>query len=110
MTINVPLFYWIMKMILGGEMITITTEDFLQNPSHYLTLAEKESVAIKSDKKRYWITPEPEGFENPSPSGDPYWDDPRKVEELRQIIKLRDEGKLNLTPLTREERKELLGL
>ena len=36
--------------------------------------------------------PEPP-FENISPSGDPYWADPRNVAELERRIKEREEGK-----------------
>ena len=48
-------------------------------------------------------------FENPSPSGDPYWADPRNVAELNSRIKERDEGKVVSIPLTLEKRKEWFG-
>ena len=91
-------------------MTVVSSQVFAENPLYYLNLANTENVAIKSEKKTYWLMSEPEDYENPSPSGDPYWDDPRNLEELKRRIQLRDEGKTNLTRMTPELRKELLGL
>ena len=73
-------------------MTTVSTRAFSQKPAHYLRLANKENVAIKFGKVVYQITPKPQ-FENISPSGDPYWGDPRNVAELKRIDKLTREGK-----------------
>jgi hypothetical protein len=73
-------------------MTTISSRVFLENPTHYLKLAVRESVAIKRGKVILQITPQPQ-FENYSPSGDPYWADPRNVAELKHRIQERREGK-----------------
>ncbi len=73
-------------------MITISSRVFSANPIHYLNLAVRESIAIKRGKKIFTITQEPQ-IENISPSGDPYWADPRNVAELEKRLKERREGK-----------------
>jgi hypothetical protein len=69
-------------------MTTVSSRVFSENPIHYLNLAVKESVAVKRGKIIFRITPEPQ-FENISPSGDPYWADPRNVTELEKRLKER---------------------
>ena len=73
-------------------MTTVSSRVFSANPTHYLNLAVRERVAVKRGKMLFRITPEPQ-FENISPSGDPYWADPRNVAELDRLIKLKKEGK-----------------
>ena len=90
-------------------MITISSKVFSANPIHYLNLACRESVAIKRGKMVFRIMPEPQ-IENLSPSGDPFWADPRNIQALRDFDKLDAEGKITYTRLTPELRKELLGL
>jgi hypothetical protein len=90
-------------------MTTVSSRVFSQNPVHYLNLAIRESVAIKRGKMIFQITPQAQ-FENPSPSGDPYWADPRNVAELERRIKLREEGKLETFVLTPEKQKEWFGV
>jgi len=90
-------------------MTTVSSRVFSANPMFYLNLANSESVAIKRGKMIYRIMPEPATFENISPSGDPYWADPRNVAELERRLKLRREGKMNYTVLTPEKQKEWFG-
>jgi hypothetical protein len=73
-------------------MTVVNSRVFSENPIRYLNLATKESVAVKRGKMIFQITPQPQ-FENISPSGDPYWGDPRNVAELERRIKLSEEGK-----------------
>ena len=73
-------------------MTVVNSRMFSENPIHYLNLAIKERVAVKRGKMLFQITPLPQ-FENISPSGDPYWADPRNVAELERRIKLSEEGK-----------------
>ena len=89
-------------------MTTVSSRVFLENPTHYFNLARKESVAVKRGKMLFRIMPEPQ-VENLSPSGDPYWADPRNVAELERRLKLRREGKMNYTVLTPEKQKEWFG-
>ena len=90
-------------------MTTVSSRVFSQNPIHYLNLARRESIAVKRGKTIFKITPEPE-VENLSPSGDPYWADPRNIQALKDYDKRKAEGKIKFTRLTREERRKLLGL
>jgi len=46
--------------------------------------------------------------DNPSPSGDPYFDNPKNIEEILQGVKEMKEGKG--VGMTREERRKLLDL
>ena len=71
-------------------MTAVSSRVFAANPIHYLNLATKEDVAIRRGKRIFRITPEPQ-FENISPSGDPYWGDPRNVAELNRIINMTEE-------------------
>jgi len=91
-------------------MTTVSSRVFLANPIHYFNLANSESVAIKRGKMTYRIMPEPAKFENISPSGDPFWADPRNVAELERRIKRRREGIEIPVRLTPELKKELLGI
>jgi len=90
-------------------MTTVNSRVFSANPIFYLNLASKESVAVKRGKTIIRLVPEPQ-VENLSPSGDPYWADPRNIQALRDYDKRKAEGKVEFTTLTREERRELLGL
>jgi len=90
-------------------MTTVNSRVFSANPIHYLNLARNESVAVKRGNTTFKIMLETP-FENISPSGDPFWGDPRNVAELERRLKLREEGKMNFTRMTPELKKELLGL
>jgi hypothetical protein len=89
-------------------MTTVSSRVFSQNPIHYLNLAIRESVAVKRGNVLFRIIPNTSS-ENISPSGDPYWADPRNVAELNRILKLRDEGEMESFVLTPEKEKEWFG-
>ena len=89
-------------------MKTVSSRVFSANPIHYLNLAGRESVAVKRGKMIYRITPEPQ-VENLSPSGDPFWADPRNIQALRDFDKRDAEGKVKYTVLTPEKQKEWFG-
>ena len=67
-------------------MTVVSSRVFAENPIHYLNLSQKEEVAIKKGKTIIKLIPEEH-------DDDPYWDDPRNVAEVKQILKERDEGK-----------------
>ena len=90
-------------------MTTVSSRVFSERPIHYLNLARSEGVVVRRGKTIFRIMPEPE-VENLSPSGDPFWADPRNIQALRDYDKRKAEGKVKFTELTREERRELLGL
>ena len=74
-------------------MTTVSSRVFSANPIHYLNMASRESVAVKRGGTTWWITtaPPPPLPENISPSGDPFWADPRNVAELDRITNLSEE-------------------
>ncbi|MCL2028259.1 MAG: hypothetical protein FWG79_07205 [Bacteroidales bacterium] len=86
-------------------MTTVNSRVFSANPTHYLNLAIRERVAVKRGKMLFRIMPEPQ-FENISPSGDPYWADPRNVQTLKDYDRQRAEGKIKSHILTPEKQKE----
>lgn len=90
-------------------MTTISSREFLLNPAHYFNLAKREDLAVKRGSVVFQLMVKPQ-FENPSPSGDPFWADPRNVAELERTLKGIDEGKVKFKVLTPERQKELLGL
>ena len=62
----------------------------------------------ESDESEDLTRTEPQ-FENISPSGDPFWADPRNVQALKDYDKMRAEGKIETYVLTPEKRKEWFG-
>ncbi|NHE59085.1 hypothetical protein [Cyclobacterium plantarum] len=46
--------------------------------------------------------------ENPSPSGDPYFENPKNVQEILEGVKQSKEGEI--IEMTKKERKKMLGL
>jgi len=89
-------------------MTTVSSRAFSSNPIHYLNVARKESVVVKRGKTMFRLTVEPP-LENISPSGDPFWGNPRNIQALRDYDKLRAEGKIETFVLTPEKRKEWFG-
>ena len=90
-------------------MTVVSSKIFSTNPIHYLNLAIKESVVVKRGKILFQITPKFQ-FENPSPSGDPYFANQGNVAELERRIEEIKDGKVKFTVLTQERQKELFGL
>ena len=93
-------------------MTIINSRVFSENPIYYLNLSNNEEVAVKRGKKMYWIKPQEDEVENLSPSGDPYWADPRNIAELKRRDELSAMGKNPIvgTLRTSEDIKALLGL
>jgi hypothetical protein len=92
-------------------------------------LARREELAVKRGSVIFRITPEPrencawtalskrfgwtiEDLKSISPSKDPFWDDPRNVEQLLQTKKDTEEGRNPIVGVleTREDIKKWLGL
>ena len=89
-------------------MTSISTKTFLGDPIHFFNLARREDLAIKRGKVVFQLMVKPE-FENPSPSGDPYWDDPRNVAEAERLVKEFRTGKMEFVTLTPELKKQMFG-
>ena len=89
-------------------MIIVSSRTLRENQKKYFDLASKERVIVKL--KLEFIELVPRGKTIPdsvSPSNDPYYDDPRNVEELERRIKNIKEGKSKLTRFTDEMQNEL---
>ena len=87
-------------------MTIVSSKVFSENPIRYLNLSKTEEVGIKRGKTIYHITPKPANYKNSIDPSDPYWDDPRNVEEIKSRINELDEGKVELITYTPEKRKE----
>lgn len=70
------------------KLLTIT--QFRANISKYLEMSNSEHIAIKGAGGIFDITPNKSAYQNPSPSGDPFWDVPENVCELNKRIKEMD--------------------
>ena len=90
-------------------MTTISSRAFFANPAHYFDLAAKEDLAVKRGKMMFQIRLKPK-FENPSPSGDPYFANPKNVADILESSKQAREGKFAKTLQTSEDIQEYLGL
>ena len=94
----------------GGKMTIVSSKVFAEDPNHYLKLSKKEEVAIKSGKTMYYILPKPPKAKNNIDPSDPFWDDPRNVEEVERAIDRYKSGEMKFTTLSREEQRKILGL
>jgi len=90
-------------------MTVVSSRIFSLNPIHYLNLARKEQISVKRGKILFQIMPKFQ-FENPSPSNDPYYANPKNVAELEHRIEEIRDGNIKFTVLTPERQKELLGI
>lgn len=87
-------------------MIVITTREFRENQKKFFDLAEEQRVIIK--RKNQFLELVPRGNvipESVSPSNDPYFDNPRNIED---IVKSSEQALNGQTvKLTDDLRKEL---
>ena len=67
-------------------MVLVTASEFRKNQKKYFQVAMHEKVGVKSGDVIFEITPSKELKVNPSPSGDPFWDDPRNLETLQAAV------------------------
>ncbi|MDR0907089.1 MAG: hypothetical protein LBM63_00535 [Rikenellaceae bacterium] len=89
-------------------MMLVTASEFRKNQKKYFQLALNEKVGVKSGDTVFEIKPSKEVYVNPSPSGDPWFDDPRNMEELERGIAEVKAG--HVTRVTLDEVKTMLGL
>jgi hypothetical protein len=90
-------------------MTVVSSKTFLENPIHYFNLARERDVAVKRGEFVFQIVPKPK-VQNPSPSGDPFWNDPRNLAELDRSIKESHSEKAVVTLNTKEDIRKYLGL
>lgn len=89
-------------------MLLVSVTEFRSNLKKYLEIALTEKVALKSNGVVYEITPSKEIRVNPSPSNDPYFDDPRNLEAIERGIADVKAGRVSKVSL--DNIKEMLGL
>jgi hypothetical protein len=90
-------------------MIVITGKEFGDNPQKYIDLATKERIIIKKEQEYLEIVPRGKSIpENPSPSNDPYFDDPENIERILHSSTQIAEGKVHT--LERKDIRSFLGL
>jgi len=73
-------------------MKIISTQEFNSNQLAYFDLAETETVIIQQGKKLVELVVK-EKLENPSPSNDPWFDDPENMKKVLRGIQECKEGK-----------------
>lgn len=86
-------------------MIVVSSREFRQHQKKFLDLAKVQRVIIKQKKQFLEIVPRGETIpENPSPSNDPYFDDPRNIEAiLKASEQVKNEQTVKLTPELQEK-------
>jgi hypothetical protein len=79
-------------------MIVITSSDLARNVEKYMDIAETEQVYVERKNKYIRLAvskkrpPMPKNPDNPSPSGDPYFDDPRNIEDILKSVQQEGKG------------------
>lgn len=89
-------------------MLLLTVTEFRNNISKYLQMSFTERIALKSKDGIVELTPNKEIRVNPSPSNDPWFDDPKNMEALERGIADVKAGNLKYTSL--EELKKTLDI
>lgn len=89
-------------------MRIITTKEFRENQKTFFDLAEKERVIIKRGKKLVELVVTEKLDDNPSPSGDTWFDDPDNLAMVLKGIEEIKEGKGREVGM--DDIRELLGL
>ena len=90
-------------------MTIVTTKEFEKNPKHYMRLSKKEEVGVRIGMTIYYITPKKAKVKNNIDPDDPYWDDPRNIEELDRRLKEIEDGTAEFIEYTPELEKEWFG-
>lgn len=91
-------------------MLLLTVTEFRNNISKYLQLAFTEKIALKSKKGVIELTPSTEIRLNPSPSNDPWFDDPRNRAELNRVVEELRSGKVELKEVSEEGLKNIFSV
>jgi hypothetical protein len=90
-------------------MLLLTVTEFRNNISKYLQLAFTEKVALKSKRGVIELTPSREIRLNPSPSGDPWFEDSRNLAELDRATDELRTGKVEPKELSDEQLKDIMN-
>ena len=74
-------------------MLVVSSREFRDSQKKYFDLAVKERVVIKRRNEFLELVPRGNNIpENPSPSNDPWFDNPRNIEELERRLKESESG------------------
>lgn len=86
-------------------MIVISSREFRENQKKYFDLARMQRVIIKRKNQFLELVSHGDTIpESVSPSNDPYFDDPRNIEEvLKAAEEVRQGKKVELTPELKDE-------
>lgn len=86
-------------------MIVVTSREFRDHQKKFLDMAKVQRVIIKQKNEFLEIVPRGGTIpENPSPSNDPYFEDPRNIEAiLKASEQIRNGQAIKLTPELREK-------
>lgn len=79
--------------------ITISPTELRANQKKYFDMAENTRVFVKRGRKLIELVVSDGISMNPSPSNDPWFDDPRNIAELSRRIKEYEAGKSNFVTL-----------
>ena len=85
----------------------ISPSEFKQNQKKFFDLALSERVVIKRGKDLFELVSKPYIDESVSPSGDPFFNDPRNLQAIREAIEQAKRGQV--TELTPELKEKLFG-
>ncbi|GBU08756.1 hypothetical protein AwDysgo_20870 [Bacteroidales bacterium] len=89
-------------------MIVVSSREFRDSQKKYFDLAATERVIIKRKDDYLEIVSRGKSIpESPSPSNDPYFDDPRNIERILLSSAQIATGETSV--LTKEMQKELFG-
>lgn len=94
-----------MKKEVKMDAITISPTELRANQKKYFDMAEHTRVFVKRGRKLIELVVSDGISMNPSPSGDPWFDDPRNIAELSRRIKEYEAGEAKFVTLE-ELRKE----
>ena len=94
-----------MKKEVKMNAITISPTELRANQKKYFDMAENTRIFVKRGRKLIELVVSDGISMNPSPSGDPWFDDPRNIAELSRRIKEYEAGETKFVTLE-ELRKE----
>jgi len=90
-------------------MQVISSRTFRDSQKKYLDLATQERVIIKRNNVYLELVPRGNTIpENPSPSLDPWFDNPNNIELLNQSVEQAENGQT--ISLSKEMQQKLLGI
>jgi len=93
-------------------MATVIIKDNTREGKWLLNLIKghKSVTVVESNDTAFEMPSGREMTINPSPSGDPFWNNPHNVEELKRRLEDYHSGRSKATPYNAEEFKKRFGL